>query len=230
MNRQVRAIFLGLDGDLVAQEHLLALEEADLGLGMVDLSQVVGHLSGFILSKVLAADLTELGQEVQGASGHPIVLEAQVMGGFDDSVGDDDLGAQAVALDHLEEVGHAVGAVHARGGQGGATRQRHAEGRDDLDDQGFVAGAVFDGQLVLGPFRAMTDEDVAVLVEAADAGILVPLSIEERRVEGRSCFDDLLQRRLRFCSRLPAKERLEDEFGRRGRGRMLHLGRRVART
>jgi len=73
---------------------------------------------------------------------------------------------------------------------------------------------VFNRQLALGPFRPMADDDIAVLVEAADAAILVPFPVEERRVEGRVCFDDLLQRRLRFCGRLQANEHLEDEFGR----------------
>jgi len=213
VHRQIRAVDVGLDADLIPQEHLLALMQAHLRVRVIDLSHVVGDLGLLILREVGALDLAQPGQEVQGPTGHAVVLEAQVMRSLDDCVGDEDLRLQGVALDHLEEVGHALGAIQSRDGQGGSARQRLAESRDDLDHQGLVAGPVFDRQLALRPFRPMADDDIAVLVEAADAAILVPLPVEEGRVEKGRFLDQFQELTLHLAGREIGREGAQDEFG-----------------
>jgi len=38
----------------------------------------------------------------------------------------------------------------------------------------------------------MTDDDIAVLVEAPDPGVFGPFPVEAGRIESRVCFDDPL--------------------------------------
>jgi hypothetical protein len=213
VHRQMRAVDIGLDTDLISQEHLLALVQADLRVRVIDLRHVVGDLGLLILRVVGTLDLAQPGQEVQGAASHAVVLEAQVMRSLDDCVGDEDLRLQGVTLDHLEEVGHALGAIHTRDGQGGAARQRLAESRDDRNHQRLVAGPVFNRQLALRPFRPMTDDDISELVEAADAAILVPFPVQERRVEEGRFLDQFQELTLHLASREIGREGAQDEFG-----------------
>ena len=214
MHCEVRAIEIRLHHDLIPQEELLALEQADLRVRVLDVRQVILRLGLPVLIIVGALDCPELGQEIQRLTDLAIILKAQVMGGLHDSVRDQHLRLQGVALDHLEEIGHALGTVQARDGQGGASGDRLAERRDDLDHLGLVAGPVFDRQLAPGAFRPVADDDVAVLVEAADAGILVPFPVEERRVEERGRLDQLLELALHRVGREVGRVGAQDEFGR----------------
>ena len=230
VHHQVRAVEIRLHHDLIPQEELLTLEQADLRVWVLDVRQVILRLGVPVMIIVGALDCPELGQEIQRLTDFAIVLKTQVMGGFHDSVRDQHLRLQGVALDHLEEVGHALRAVQARDGQGGASGDRLAESRDDFDHLGLVAGPVFDRQFTPGAFRPVADDDVAVLVQAADAGILVPFPVEERCIEERGRLDQLLELALYGVGREVGRVGAQDEFGRwqcwvvhkgeeRGRGR-----------
>ena len=213
MHHQVRAVEIRLHHDLIPQEELLALEQADLRVWVLDVRQVILRLGVPVLFIVGALDRPELGQEIQRLTDFAIILEAQVMGGLHDGVRHEHLRLQGVALDHLEEVGHALGTVQARDGQGGASGDRLAERRDDLDHQGLVAGPVFDRQLAPGAFRPVADDDVAVLVQTADTGILVPFPVQERRVEERGRLDQFLEFALHRVGREIGRVGAQDEFG-----------------
>ena len=214
MHHQVRAVEIRLHHDLIPQEELLALVQADLRVWVPDVRQVILRLGVPVLIIVGALDRPELGQEIQRLTDFAVILEAQVMGGLHDSVRDQHLRLQGVTLDHLEEVGHPLGAVQAWDGQGGASGDRLAESRDDFDHLGLVAGPVFNRQLTPGAFRPVADDDVAVLVEAAYAGVLVPFPVQERRVEERGRLDQLLELALHRVGREIGRGGAQDEFGR----------------
>jgi len=142
---------------------------------------------------------------------------------LDDRVGDDEVLPERRATDHLEEEGHPAGALLSLQQPRGLRSQVLAVGRHDLLGQGFVAGAVLDRQLVLATLQgAVSYDDVAVLVEPADAGAHVELPQQPRLVEGRGGIHQLLQPLLHLPGGQFAVKGLNLEFGRGRGGRRFH--------
>ena len=76
----------------------------------------------------------------------------------------------------------------------------------------------FDARFVGGPVEEPADlpeadNDIAVLIQATDAAILVPFPVEERRVEEGRFLDQFQELALHLAGREIGREGAQDEFG-----------------
>ena len=225
MHREGAAV-LGGDGvDPVAEQDFPAFVQAYRRVGVTPEALPVAVFDRIALELMAGGQFLQPPQDIERQTGRAVILKAQVMRGLDSGFRDDDPLAEGVPVDHLEEVGHAWGALHLRIWDWGLRRQRRAQEPDQFGHQLLVAGPVFDRDFLYRPLRpVLPDDDLAHLVEPPDPRTLGVLPVQEGQVEGRGAVHHLRQPALEVIREVRGDERANQQFRRGIRGRRLHRG------